>query len=416
MALRRIELPWDSQPQEFAPANSRLNWGLLLSGAQAGTEVATGRVYTQFNASHMLAQQVRDVGACFAPSGTQQNAAVSVAAGVAPAFGAVIGASLFWYGSISAVTNNSIRDVLFCRNANNTVSAIWAGQTRLRVSISHEILVDVHTGSAFTTASTGLTVTYGVPLAILVRFTAAGVEVVSTVGSVSVSVSGMVSAVGSSTATGAAVNLGTTQVAFNGHLNQACAIAGWSPGWLPEYLVKEPWQAFEPQTIFVPVAAAGSGQDSSGGSSATVTVSATGAGQGAEAASGGASAVATVSAAGAGTAIEAASGGASAAVTVSAAGAGTAADGATGGASATVNVTAAGAGTAAEAASGGAAATVVVTATGGSEGSTAERRETLGGRGSKARARDTIVFDDAEAEEHMIVEIITALAAAGVFA
>jgi hypothetical protein len=119
-------------------------------------------------------------------------------------------------------------------------------------------------------------------------------------------------------------------------------------------------------TVNVTAAGVGAALETvSGGSGSTVTVTAAGAGNGSTADSGGASATVTVTAAGAGSARESASGGAGSTVTVSAVGAGASADGASGGASTAVNVSAAGAGTALETASGGASANVLVTASGG---------------------------------------------------
>ena len=109
-----------------------------------------------------------------------------------------------------------------------------------------------------------------------------------------------------------------------------------------------------------------SGDTASGGSQATVHVTAAGAGTALEAASEGSASTVHVTAAGAGTALEAAAGGSSSAVEVSAAGAGSAQEegSASGGSASFVEVSAAGAGTALEAAAGGSASSVHVTASG----------------------------------------------------
>ncbi|TXH82367.1 MAG: hypothetical protein E6Q74_05295 [Pseudoxanthomonas sp.] len=106
------------------------------------------------------------------------------------------------------------------------------------------------------------------------------------------------------------------------------------------------------------------GDSASGGSQATVTVSAAGSGAAAEVASGGSASTVHVAAAGAGFASGSEAGGSQATVEVSAAGAGVAAEVASGGSASTVHVVAIGAGVAAEVASGGSASAVEVSAAG----------------------------------------------------
>lgn len=112
---------------------------------------------------------------------------------------------------------------------------------------------------------------------------------------------------------------------------------------------ENPWQLFAPlaRRIWVPGTAGGS-QAESGGSSASVVVTAVGAGTAVEGESGGSSASVVVTAVGAGTALELVSGGASASVVVSAVGAGNALELVSGGSSAGVVVTAVGAGLSSE--------------------------------------------------------------------
>lgn len=122
------------------------------------------------------------------------------------------------------------------------------------------------------------------------------------------------------------------------------------------------------------------GDSASGGSQATVTVSAAGAGTAAEAASGGSASTVHVIASGAGVASGSEAGGSQATVEVPAAGAGVATEVAFGGSASTVHVIAAGAGLAIEVASGGSASVVEVSAAG--AGSAQEEGSASGGSAS----------------------------------
>ena len=113
-------------------------------------------------------------------------------------------------------------------------------------------------------------------------------------------------------------------------------------------LSANPWQLFQPRTQYIPVSAAGGTQAESGGSSASVVVTAIGAGTAVEITSGGSSASVLVTAVGTGTALELASGGASTSVVVTAVGGGNALETLAGGSSASVVVTAVGAGLSSE--------------------------------------------------------------------
>ena len=129
-------------------------------------------------------------------------------------------------------------------------------------------------------------------------------------------------------------------------------------------LVRNPYQLYKPQQIYVPVGAGVAAEAHASGGAAAVDVLSAGAGLAAESASSGAAAAVDVAAAGAGAAAETATSGGAAVIEVTATGGGLVVLEGQGGGAATIEVIATGAGTAAESHSSGGAATVEVLATG----------------------------------------------------
>lgn len=265
-----VSIPYTSQPNKFAETDPAFAIQTLVNPGAGPFDHAKAPLRQSFVA-------MADVGA--SPVGRVLRNSTRLAGFYIPSYsGALLLAdsTLLWHGIIAAGTND--RNDIVGRCASTNTNSAFARDFSLFVTPAGLIGVRTrNSSSAWTTYTTALTVAFGKPLTIMLLPGSSSIEVVSSVGAETISISGWAAGPGAGDYF-APLSIGCTLdfTGEQGHDQAQTALLAWSPRRLPRSLIAKPWQVFAPRNVWVPQAAGLGGV--TGASAGTLPVAATSAG------------------------------------------------------------------------------------------------------------------------------------------
>lgn len=158
-----------AQPQSALKINWLLQPKFIFLGSAGGlgANACTGIGLGQVNGSHLAKKVVAEAGLCLMPGGTAPYAS-GLGAYLPAAFILSLGQSLVWVGRF--IATDATYNTIASRYGTTTESAYYAGQWRLEVSPSNQLVLLVRNNSGVTVSvGSGLTVPLMVQVTISVK-------------------------------------------------------------------------------------------------------------------------------------------------------------------------------------------------------------------------------------------------------